>query len=210
MALATYSDLQTSIASWLARPGDTNITAVATDLIALFEARFQRNLRVRQMESRATTTISAQNTSLPSGWLGMRSLKYTDSGGTDRQLMPMAPQLVAQTYLTTMTGPPKVYWIVGSEFLVAPTPDASYTAQMDYYSFSALSVSNTTNWLLTSHPDIYLFGSLTMAEAFIMDDQRVGMWKQMLEQAMQELHAADKRDRWSGGPLMARTDTGNP
>ena len=33
-----------------------------------------------------------------------------------------------------------------------------------------------TNWLLTAHPDVYLYGSLREAGIFMQEDERVPLW----------------------------------
>ena len=64
MAIATYTDLQTAIANYLARPGDTLVSTPAPDFVTLAESRIAygmasgqficRPLRIRAMETVAT------------------------------------------------------------------------------------------------------------------------------------------------------------
>ena len=42
-----------------------------------------------------------------------------------------------------------------------------------YQKVTALSVANTSNWLLTNFPNLYLFGSLVAAEAYLGTDPGV-------------------------------------
>ena len=70
MALDNYSNLQTSIANWLARD---DLTVEIPDFIALCEAEFNRELRIRSMETTETVTIDAEQEALPTGFLGVRS-----------------------------------------------------------------------------------------------------------------------------------------
>ena len=58
MAIATYTDLQTSIANFLAR---SDLTAQIPDFIALAEASMSRELETRSQEKRATaSTVSGK------------------------------------------------------------------------------------------------------------------------------------------------------
>lgn len=71
MALATYTDLQSAIANWLARQGDTFVTTNAPDFISLCEARIaygsedpqapfpSKPLRVRAMEKTVVVPVQA-------------------------------------------------------------------------------------------------------------------------------------------------------
>jgi len=70
-----------------------------------------------------------------------------------------------------------------------------------YKKITALSVSNTTEQMLTENPDIYLYGALMEAEPFIMNDERVGLWAQGFAQAVQALQEQDNKDRHSGSAL---------
>jgi hypothetical protein len=138
----------------------------------------------------------------------MRALKVN----TDpvRVLEPVSPDYLWTFYGSSATGKPKVFSVIGSEIAFGPIPDSTDTVEMWFYQFDALSDSNTTNWLLTAHPDIYLYGSLVEAEPFYTNDARMPLWKARLDEAMAELETADMRDRWSGGALTMRSDTGNP
>lgn len=51
----------------------------------------------------------------------------------------------------------------------------------------ALSSGNPTNWLLAGHPDIYLYAVLTESAPYLKDDERVALWHERLEQALQDL-----------------------
>ena len=68
MALATYTDLQASVANWLHR---TDLTDVIPDLIVLAEARIARDLRLRsQVVSTTLSTVANQRTvTFPTDWL---------------------------------------------------------------------------------------------------------------------------------------------
>lgn len=66
MALASYSDLQSAIPSWLGRAGDTELTALTGDLITLAESRMYWGaegnypsppLRLRAMEAQAAVIL---------------------------------------------------------------------------------------------------------------------------------------------------------
>lgn len=204
MAISTYAELKTAVGNWLNRSGDTVVTDRVGEFIALFEAKVARTLRTKGMESRATATLSEQYLALPDDFLEMRAIKITSTDPVTNL------DFATQDYITTVwagseTGTPGLYCIVGSEILFAPSPDGSYTVEMDYYKFSALSDSTTTNWLLTAHPDLYLYGSLAQAEAYLGNDERVPMWKAQMAEALLEVQLADQNGRWSGSPLVRRS-----
>jgi hypothetical protein len=67
-----------------------------------------------------------------------------------------------------------------------------------------LSEETPSNWLLTKHPDIYLYGSLSMGEAFLKDDPRLPLWGAALERAVEDLRKADWTEKISGSRARVR------
>lgn len=92
-------------------------------------------------------------------------------------------------------------------FAPEPSSTSSYSMRLIYdQKLDALSGTNTTNFLLEEGPDLYLFASLSLAEGFLQEDQRVSLWKQEYEQAADEWEANHKRELY-GGPLTPRPRT---
>jgi hypothetical protein len=208
MALDSYSALQTAVETHLARVGDSSIASVLPDLITLFEAKAARRLRTRQMEGRDTASLSTQYLALPTGFVEMRSLKLNTDPVQDLDFA--TPDFISRVWAGSEVGAPKVYSIVGGELMFAPTPDAEYTVEMAYYKFSGLSNSNTSNWLLESHPDAYLYGTLVEAAIYLKDEARAVLWTQLRDQAFDAIEREDWRGRWGGSPLVMRVDGGVP
>ena len=212
MALNSYSSLQTTIATWLGRPADTNIASNVADMITLFEAEARRRLKTRfnETETTLTTTANVATVALPSDFGEMREIKIVESDA-DEVLEFMPPEQLDAAVPTLTTDEPIWYTIEGTNLRFKNVPDTSYSITIVYMqTLAALSSSNTTNWLLTNHPDAYLFGSLAEAECFIGDDPRFPLWKQRRDEVFASILQSDQAARWSGGPLIMKTDTGNP
>jgi hypothetical protein len=99
-----------------------------------------------------------------------------------------------------MQGCPNIYAIADGQITVAPSSDDDVTLHY-YQKLTPLSADNETNWLIASHPDIYLFGTLVLAEAYIWDDPRISLWKSAFDEAMDSLRKHGVRKRHGGGPL---------
>jgi hypothetical protein len=97
-----------------------------------------------------------------------------------------------------------VYCLLANQIQLAPAPDGTYTVEVDYYEVIPPLASNSTNWLLTAAPDIYLYGSLLEAAAFLLDDPRVPLWQAAYAQCIGQLNSADRNARWSGSRLQVR------
>lgn len=183
-----YSSLQTSIANWLNRD---DITSVIPDFISLTESELQRMLRVRQMLRNADTTTDQEAILLPSDFLELRHITLTD------QNYPLALASLAEIDLIRKnmgrTAQPTHVAVFKSKFELAPSPEKEYKLEIVYYQqIPALSSETTTNWLLSEYPDIYLFGALSKASAFIGEDERTGIWKNDFLSAVNQLQEADR------------------
>jgi len=207
MALSTYTELKTSIANWLNR---TDLTSeIAEDFIVLAEKDFNSKLRIRKMNATdASFTINAETVALPTGFLQLRDM-YIVEGGTKYALKYITPAQMDQIKGSSTTGMPSAYTILGDSFRFAPIPDSAYTGTLNYYAkFASLSDTNTSNYILASHPAIYLYGSLYHAANFLggVDPQRLQQWQGMYTTAMERLERNDREDQYGSAPLQQRGD----
>lgn len=191
MSIANYSDLQTAVGNWLHR-GD--LTSVIPDFISLAEAKLNRRLRLRAMENTTTGTV-AQSISLPTGYVGMRSLTVS-SGSTSYPLTYTPP-----SELKGNNDAPLRYSIRGDSIYFEPY-SSSYSYSLTYYkAFDAL--SGGVNWLITNAPDVYLYASLLEASPYIVDEKKIAIYANQLEIAISNLESSDKKDRY-GSDLVVK------
>jgi hypothetical protein len=198
--VTTYSGLLSTVGDWLNR---SDLTTKIPDFITLLEARLNRLLRVPEMEEVATLTTDAERLDLPTDFLQARSL-YLDSDPR-QELEAVSLGTLRTKYAQQISGKPEVYAIQGAELVLGPSPDDEYDLSLSYYQkLTGLSGDNETNWLIVTHPDIYLYGTLTMAEAFLWNDERLPQWKAALDEALDELMEQGKRKQYGAAPLRLR------
>ena len=113
MALANFSDLKASIADWLARD---DLTTQIDDFVDLFEAEFNRRIRVESMlsETALTTSSSTATVNLPVDFLQVDNLSFDD--------IPMDVTFVTTKQLKQIragnqNGRPTAYTLTSSFFL---------------------------------------------------------------------------------------------
>src|SRR5690349_15542353 len=188
MALDSYANLKTAISTWLVR---ADVASDVDDMIDMFEAWANRNLRVAQMEEEATTPVT-EYIALPSDFLELRDIQW--QGNPRRELEYMTPILADIYDPTGSTGLPKFYTIVGDQLRVIPAPsDTSVNVRIDYWrKVPALSDSQTTNWLLSTYPDAYLYGSLFHGRIRIQDMDTAQSVAAAWQAIMAELKRAGK------------------
>ena len=206
MALATYSDLKTSIANWLNRSDLTS--EIAEDFIVLAEKDFNSKLRVRKMITQSSITVDSELVALPTGFLQVRDF-YILQGGVKYPLNYITPSQMDQIKGTSTSGMPSTYTILGDNLRFAPVPSSAYSGIINYYKqFDALSDTSTSNYILTNHPAIYLYGSLYHASNFLggIEPNQSGQWEKMYQTALERLDRNDKEDSYGNAPLQQRSD----
>ena len=185
MAITTYAELQTAIATWL-RPGTASTSGLQiTDFIALFESRANRMLRLRTMESDESVVcvVSSRYIALPSGYLEPIAFYLTDQNPREE----LRYRLPTQLQVIDDSNRPQQWAIDGTNIAFDCPADQAYTATFRMFERFALSVSSTTHWLLTNHPDVYLYGSLLNAAPYVRDSQMLAVWKGFVEEALTEI-----------------------
>lgn len=209
MTIASYSDLQAAVSNWIIR---ADLTERIPEFITLAEAKFNRSLDIRQMESRATLTVDLnasepQYLDLPDDFQSMRRICLSNVIGrpTIEYLTPTALYEMRFGTFADDTGQPAFFTIIGDEIELAPLPDQAYTIELVYRQIiPALTDSNTTNWLLTLAPDAYLYGALMEASLFMINDDRVSLWAQEYAAVIEGLTSLNFTSDYNAGPLSVR------
>lgn len=180
MTFSTYADLQTQIASWLAR---SDLTTNIPDFITLFEASIARKLfKVRQQEATATLTPASGTVALPSDYLSARRLTWT--GSPRIELEYVHPSYLQIAYPTSPADIPRLYTIEGGNILIRPV----HTTALEFlYHQKTTALASQLNWLYTNYPDAYLFGSLLEAYGFLKDPDNMALYKLRLADALSDI-----------------------
>ena len=201
----TYAELKTNIANYLNRSDLTDQLDMFIDNV---EGELNRRIRTKEMIKRATATADSQYLSLPSDWLEGINVEITT-----QEFRPLFQQSVEsldvyRKSIDNATGQPIYYAFVDSTMELCPTPDQSYTLQLTYYgNVDALSTSNTSNFVSTKHPDVYLYGALKHASIYLMEDDRVAMFSTLFEKALEEIKMEQEKAEFGKGSLMQRRKT---
>lgn len=204
MAITTYAELKTAVANWLNRD---DLTAVIPDFISLAEADFDRVIRHWRMEERSTANLDARYTALPSGFLEAVRFHLDVDERPIELLTPLSLQQRRENNSDTL-GKPKFYAIIAGQIEVFPTPDTAYNSELYYYvGIPNLSDSNTSNWLLTYFPDVYLYGALVHAAPYLVDDERLATWASLYQSAINGINANNEKAKFGGSGLRIQVNT---
>jgi hypothetical protein len=158
---------------------------------------------IRGNITRATGTLSTTVATLdrPTDFLEAYRFRITgDAGGLIDYVTPEAMTLKFRTGV----GEPH-YWTVSDVIELDVVADTAYAYELSYYpSFAALSDSNTTNWLITNHPNIYLSACLYHLNVYIQDYAVADRWMMQYKAGAEAVNTAYQRGRYSQGPITAQ------
>jgi hypothetical protein len=196
MTIATYAELLTEISAYLDR--GTDLDARIPTFIRLTEARLNRLLEDPDMELISTSTATGEYTALPADYGSMVSIS------TGNGPLTAVGSVEFAGYDRTVTGIPRNYAIVDGSVSFAPFNSTTPITIIYRRTIPALAAANQTNWLLTRAPDVYLYGALVQASAFLVDETQVALWKSAYDEAIQELRMDGDRRKWGAGPIAPR------
>lgn len=210
MSVQTYADLQAAVGRWLAR---SDLSANIPDFIDLFERSANRRLKVRQMETLVSLTpgpitIDRAGVPLPVDYIETRTVVWagasnpTTGTGTNLILEYVKPEYMIFRFpiINNSVGVPQIYTIEDGNLLVptmSVTPiELTYVAKIP-----ALGAPGGpgTNWLLTEYWDCYLWGALAEAQGFMIDPEKLALWKMRRDEAFDEITSVSSRSRANGG-----------
>lgn len=202
MAIATYDELKTAAANWLARD---DLASQIPDFIFLAEAAFNRDFRVRAMEQRAQAATAAGQAyyAWPADMLEVRTIQINTD--PPRVLEYLTPEQLRLQGVAAGASTPSYWTDLGASLQLWPAPAGGLTIEIDYYKKLDLATDGA-NWLLARHPDIYLYGTLLQAEPYLHNDARMATWAQLLIAANDQMEREEWRVKSGAPPAMVRTD----
>jgi hypothetical protein len=208
--IVDYASLQTAVIEYLARDQDTTLIARIPTFIQLAEAKFNRQLFVRQMEQRSTAVVDTTSSepefiSLPANFQSMRRVRLSSVSGKPPLEFKSGTQMDEYRFSTSdVVAQPRYFTVFGNEIEIAPTPDAAYTIEMVYRQNVPALASNFSNWLLTLAPDLYLYGALLESAPYIKEDGRIQTWGLGFTTALDDLNNLGLTSTFNAGPMTVR------
>lgn len=208
--IVDYTSLQAAVIEYLARNQDTALIARIPTFIQLAEAKFNRQLFVRQMEQRSIAVVDTASSepefiSLPGNFQSMRRVRLSSATGKPCLEFKSGAQIDEYRFeVSDAAGQPRYFTVFGDEIEIAPTPDATYTIEMVYRKNIPPLAVNNTNWLLVLAPDLYLYGALLESAPYIKEDGRIQVWGAGLQSALGDLNNLGLTSTFNAGPMTVR------
>ena len=189
-----YTELKTNIA-------DICENEFTEDQYAMFtqqaEQKIYNTVQLANLRKNVTGTLTASNKYLaaPNDFLSVYSLAiYPAAGGNYEFLLDKDVNFIRQAYPNpATTGKPKHYAIFGPQsndvneltFILGPTPDATYNAELHYYYYPESIVTAGETWLGENFDSALLNGALIEAIRFMKGEaDMVKLYQDMYMQAI--------------------------
>lgn len=196
MTIATYAELQSTLVTLSHR---TDLATIMPTLIGLAENEIFRELTLRGIETSVSGTISGATIALPADMDTPSRIKIA-SGGAEYTINYASPN--GNDRFSTGTDLPSRFTIEEGAIHLIPAPNGPYAYTLYYVPLlTALSASNTTNWLLTNHPDVYTKGGLVEIHRHTRNTEQLALAEPRLATALDSVKRSDERKRFpqSGG-----------
>ena len=193
--ITDYSTLK-SKAAQMYGSGRTDMADYWGDFVQLAEAEINRALRLNPQTGVTTLTSASSVLTAPADFARFRSIRQTE---TNKPKIVLTDIVEIERYLgeVTETGDPVYACELDGTIYLAPAPADSVTFRVVYTKkVAALSDSNTSNWLLLSDPDVYLWGTLEQAALWDHDDAAMSNYRGKFQLALATLKKADREDQW--------------
>ena len=208
MAL-TFTTLKSAIQDYTNNTESTFVSYL-DEFIVNTEDRIQKLVSLPVFRKNVTGTLTSNNQylSVPTDFLSSHSLAVDNSGY--EMLLYKDVAFIREAYpSSSTTGVPKYYARFDEDsFIVAPTPNANFTAELHYeYSETSITTSSDgTSNLGTNAPDSLLYGSLLEAYTFMKGEpDNMTKYEKRFQQAIDRLkvfaEGKNTKDNYRSGPV---------
>jgi hypothetical protein len=170
----------------------------SADQIATFvkmaEQRVYNMVQLPALRKNVTGTMTSGNKYLacPSDWLATFSLAVINANNEYKYLLNKDVNFIRESYPDTdaaFYAEPEYYaQFDQNTFILGPTPNANYAAELHYFYYPTSIVDAGTSWLGDNFDSVLLYGALLEAASFMKSDpDTISFYKQRYDEAMAEL-----------------------
>jgi hypothetical protein len=190
----TYNELVIAVSDYCE---NTFPTVDMNIMIKQAEQRIYNSVQISNLRKNVTGTVTSGNKylSAPDDFLSTYSLAvYPAAGGDYLYLLNKDVNFIRDAYPNPAdTGKPKHYAIFGPQsadvkeltFILGPTPDATYSAELHYYYYPESIVTAGQTWLGDNFDSALLNGTMLEAIAYMKGEpDLVTLYKERYESAI--------------------------
>ena len=195
-----YSALVTAVSDYTE---NTFPTPAMNTFISQAEQRIYNSIQFPSLRKNVTGTVTASNKylSCPDDFLAVYSIAvFPVAGGDYTFLLNKDVNFIREAYPSpASTGKPKYYALFGPtttsgsppvpttelSFILGPTPDTTYSAELHYFYYPESITTALTTWLGDNFDSVLLYGALVEAYTYMKGEQdMVSLYNQKYMEAL--------------------------
>ena len=208
----TYTTLKSAMQDYLQNTETTFVNDLAT-IISQAENRILKSVQLPDFRKNTTGTMTSGNAYLgtPTDFMAPYSLALDNSGY--EYLVFKDVNFIREAYpVSSTTGTPKYYGIFDdSSFILGPTPNSGYTAELHYfYKPTSITASGDgTSWLGDNAETVLLYGCLVEGYTFMKGEQdMLAVYQKQYQDALMSLKSLGEgystTDNYRSGAVRAQ------
>ena len=187
--------------TYLANGSTVSYTTQINTFIQQAESRIYNTVQIPSLRKNVTGACTSGNKYLacPNDYLSTYSLAViSPSDGSYTYLLNKDVNFIREAYpVPTDTGVPRYYALFGSRlndpteltFMLGPTPNYSFDAELHYFYYPESIVDAGTSWLGDNYSPALLYGSLVEAYSYMKGEpDLLAMYNTKYQEAMQQLN----------------------
>ena len=187
-------------------------TADINTFIQQAEQRIYNSVQLPALRKNVTGGMTSGNKylAMPSDWLATFSLAVINADNEYLYLLNKDVNFIRQSFPDTDSdfyGVPQYYAVFDQNtFILGPTPDANYNAELHYFYYPESIVTAGTTWLGNNFSSTLLYGSLLEAYTYLKGEQDViNQYQKRYDEAMillkQLSDGKDRQDAYRSGQV---------
>lgn len=216
-----YTELVAAISTYTE---NTFPTAQMNTFITQAEQRIYNSVQFPSLRKNVTGTVTASNKylSCPDDFLATYSMAVSPVGGGNYTfLLNKDVNFIREAYPDpTSTGLPKYYALFGPtttsgppsvptnelSFILGPTPDIAYSAELHYFYYPDSITTAVTTWLGDNFDTVLLYGALVEAYTYMKGEADIialydGKYKEALGLAKRLGDGMERQDAYRSGQV---------
>ena len=194
---------------------DATFVAEIPVFVQQAEQRIYNTIQFPSLRKNVTgaTTDNNKYLACPLDFLSVYSLALVDALGNYEYLLNKDVNFIRQAYPNPNDKAlPKYYALFGSQsndpneltFILGPTPDATYVAELHYFYYPESIVTASTTWLGDNFDTVLLYGSLVEAYTYMKGEQDMmalynGKYQEALALAKRLGDGLERQDAYRSG-----------
>ena len=211
-----YSALSDAIQAYTENTDATFVAEIPV-FVQQAEQRIYNTIQFPSLRKNVTgaTTDNNKYLACPSDFLSVYSLALVDALGNYEYLLNKDVNFIRQAYPNPSDKAlPKYYALFGSQsndaneltFILGPTPDATYVAELHYFYYPESIVTAGTTWLGDNFDSVLLYGSLVEAYTYMKGEQDMmalynGKYQEALALAKRLGDGLERQDAYRSGQV---------